>query len=1792
MKRIFTFLIAFLATMSGVAWGQEAISGSHTTTITPSNGETITLDNANIDVSSGYALDMSNATEATLKIVGECTMTAQSGAAPAVYLPLGKTLTIVADAGANAILRIKGNDNVQTVTDGENKNKPKLGEIIIQSGTVYILGDLRHDEGHPTAQVQGGVAFIDGNLPKKGENTGGILFGRVGETWSGNLYQDYTINSNVQADIDGDPNTSDDINLNLNNHTLTLGDGVVIDTRNDHFVVSNGTIQAFTVTYNANPATTGDRTSTVPTNPSYYGTKASVRLEEGITCEGNASSTHEFLGWVKRGETAVHSAVTGTITTPDQYEETPRTENINIDAAWATKSLTITVKENESIVNTEATTLADTPDGTVTYESVNGTLPTGINLTDNTFTGTPESGTVDSGESKEYSVTVPYSYSLDGTTNEDKSTSVKIIVVKNTVTIDENATITFVDEDGNGTFLYDGKEHSQNIIVTVNNVSLTEGVDFTVSYSYTSEDNKTTNQTASTVKNAGTYIISSITGKNNATGTISNPQDQSGNPLKVVVTPRKLKFQAVSRTISLDDAASFALTPTYYDQTNNLTGTIMLLTGTGIDGFAAGEAPTSPNWGSIFSGALEIQNSPITTVGEYTLLAANGKVNITDATPFLTNNYTAEFTDDGKLTVTDTLDDGDVDTEIENNDEDNPAEFEGGTITLTYDGLSHAITSVKKKGSETVLTEETDYTISYTYKANAEIEGDGAPLDDGDEVKDAGIYTATISFNGNYSESDDVTRTIIINKRPLTITALEQTIYVGTEDESKQKEVNKTPTFGQEEGNTLTVSNIVSISGTAESVTFSTDELGLSDAATTAITAKTPGKYTEAITQGDLALADDNDANANYTISTDEGATFTAGDLIIIRVLGEGDKDDITGGDDGENKDGNFNDDGDYQLIGGDGEDIIYNGQPYEVKDLYLKVNDKATKISDFKVTYAVDSDVEDNPAELSGTDNKQAINAGHYTATIKITSSTETDKENYFETSESESLVFDFEIKPAQLTVTGTYQCEIGADLSSGIDISTLTLTKESFVGSEDATFSGTITLKDSYNTNAETEQTDAFDCTSVTATANGDGNAFKASNYDITYNISLVVGKITINPGDGGEDGDDITGGEDGNDDGELNDDEEDFIMIVPEGEGEISIYDGEPHGLSLLIIKKDGIEVPYILKETTDYTVTYEPQDDTKAVDTESGKPIHAGSYTATVTLVEGSKYQIKDSEDNSFTLTVQIAQRPLEVYLNVPATIKENQNTEDLSSWWSSSKITFNEGGFANDNEKDAAVGTLSDAKASIEGELPEVGQTADVKLMNIDFDDADPFFKSNYTITYYKGSTKVEGENVDLSDEDKDNSDDDASIDDGTTVDDSDKIEIDPDGSDTTGGEDENNDGDLDETNDFILLSPDGETSASVYDGEEHALTVLKFGTTILNVGDDYTVSGYTSSTDPNVGENSLPKHAATYSATVTLTGDYVWDDNSTAHTFTNITINKRPMFVSFVKTVSSVEDLKDINKLVVPEKMNNNRGLVTYESPIFSGEIEEPVDLGNGTYRVTIKRETFKISTNEAGNFYLSDYTIHVDTNGSGSEDNGDGEITEGEGGNEGEGGLGDGDDIVIDIEVDPNGEDNDGDGYIDRIDYYNIYEDQICEGVTVEFSRDVVREGQSVLVTIKADEGIDTSNMTLKFKRSLFGYWEDLSLTPTENPNEYIIKNIYTDIYVRIEGAVPTGIDEITGAKVYTKDGSLFVQTPQQEQVLIISMTGAIVKNETQIGLRQYTGLNRGIYIVCIGDERFKVRL
>ena len=164
----------------------------------------------------------------------------------------------------------------------------------------------------------------------------------------------------------------------------------------------------------------------------------------------------------------------------------------------------------------------------------------------------------------------------------------------------------------------------------------------------------------------------------------------------------------------------------------------------------------------------------------------------------------------------------------------------------------------------------------------------------------------------------------------------------------------------------------------------------------------------------------------------------------------------------------------------------------------------------------------------------------------------------------------------------------------------------------------------------------------------------------------------------------------------------------------------------------------------------------------------------------------------------------------------------------------------------------------------------------------------------------------------------------------------------------------------------------------------------------------------------------------------------------------------------------------------------------------------------------------------------------------------------------------------------------------IDPVKYYNITSTSVCDGIEISFSKGTVREGGSVIVYVEKDEANYTfDNLKLYCKRTNYGAWEELQ--ESTQPGEYKINNIWTHIYVKAEGSEkknPTGMEEVEGVKVYAKDGSLFVQTPQREQVIIISMTGAVVKSEEQVGLKQYHGLNPGIYIVRIGEQVFKIRI
>lgn len=156
----------------------------------------------------------------------------------------------------------------------------------------------------------------------------------------------------------------------------------------------------------------------------------------------------------------------------------------------------------------------------------------------------------------------------------------------------------------------------------------------------------------------------------------------------------------------------------------------------------------------------------------------------------------------------------------------------------------------------------------------------------------------------------------------------------------------------------------------------------------------------------------------------------------------------------------------------------------------------------------------------------------------------------------------------------------------------------------------------------------------------------------------------------------------------------------------------------------------------------------------------------------------------------------------------------------------------------------------------------------------------------------------------------------------------------------------------------------------------------------------------------------------------------------------------------------------------------------------------------------------------------------------------------------------------------------------------HHVYADitATCEGLYLDATRHKVADEGDTKVFLYVKKGFETKDARYLFKRGLKGEWEDL--VPGIEQNTFQVTDIEGDIYLKGIDAVYTGTEDIDGmVRVYTKDGSLFVYTAQPEEISVVSMTGVTVKRTRQTGLQSYP-LNQGIYVVCIGEQVFKVRV
>lgn len=156
----------------------------------------------------------------------------------------------------------------------------------------------------------------------------------------------------------------------------------------------------------------------------------------------------------------------------------------------------------------------------------------------------------------------------------------------------------------------------------------------------------------------------------------------------------------------------------------------------------------------------------------------------------------------------------------------------------------------------------------------------------------------------------------------------------------------------------------------------------------------------------------------------------------------------------------------------------------------------------------------------------------------------------------------------------------------------------------------------------------------------------------------------------------------------------------------------------------------------------------------------------------------------------------------------------------------------------------------------------------------------------------------------------------------------------------------------------------------------------------------------------------------------------------------------------------------------------------------------------------------------------------------------------------------------------------------------HHVYADitATCEGLYLDATRHKVADEGDTKVFLYVKKGFETKDARYLFKRGLKGEWEDL--VPGIEQNTFQVTDIEGDIYLKGIDAVYTGTEDIDGmVRVYTKDGSLFVYTAQPEEISVVSMTGVTVKRTRLTGLQSYP-LNQGIYVVCVGEQVFKVRV
>ena len=377
MKKIFTFLVAFLTTVSGAVWGQLGspdnyydiaqlqrvleIEDSKEYYLTGSNnhGILVKAGGSSIDIGGdkrnkphiylkdvsfgsvntpmgGSAIIIENRTVVTITIEGENSIVSNGTSDAAIKLETGEgfnTAELIFDGTGLLDINMLGNKAVNQVAIGERGVDGGIfgqdalhncGSLTINGGTITTNGYLGEFDSH---------AFrMDGNGIVVAKN---IETSDVWDNWqvSNGIYYEKEEDDQNALNVKGNVTISSPIpdeNVYVSEESsLTLGEGDVLDA-DKVTIADGGTLNAYKVTYDLNQKV-GSNNVTVNNAEQYgiYYCGNKTTLLEGPEATNTNAPTWHNLGWADDTSiiTATPDAVPGSVT--------EATNQITAKAIWA-----------------------------------------------------------------------------------------------------------------------------------------------------------------------------------------------------------------------------------------------------------------------------------------------------------------------------------------------------------------------------------------------------------------------------------------------------------------------------------------------------------------------------------------------------------------------------------------------------------------------------------------------------------------------------------------------------------------------------------------------------------------------------------------------------------------------------------------------------------------------------------------------------------------------------------------------------------------------------------------------------------------------------------------------------------------------------------------------------------------------------------------------------------------------------------------------------------------------------------------------------------------------------------------------------------------------------------------------------------------------------------------------------------------------------------------------------------------------------------------------------------------